>query len=62
MNLHPDQSVHASKTRRQQEDQRRMVFRRAIEVRAEQRRLQRELDDYPELLTADLRRVAPRAA
>ena len=34
------------KTRRQQEDQRRMAFRRAIETRFEDRRLTLEFDDY----------------
>ncbi|MDH4870870.1 transcriptional regulator [Pseudomonas sp. BN515] len=43
-----DESVHLdSKTRRKLEDQRRMQFRRAIEDRAEQRRLQAECSDYP---------------
>jgi len=41
-----------SKTRRQQEDLRRMRFRRAIESYAEQRRLQQELVDFPEPLVA----------
>jgi len=50
------------KTRRKLEDQRRMAFRRAIEALAEQRRLQHELDDYPDLLPAEssLQHVAPR--
>lgn len=38
-----------SKTRRQQEDLRRMRFRRAIEAYAEQRRLQDELGEFPDL-------------
>jgi len=37
------------KTRRQQEDQRRMAFRRAIEDRCEQRQLLQSITDYPEL-------------
>jgi hypothetical protein len=39
-----------------------MAFRRAIEEYAEQRRLQRELHDYPDLLPAGflLERAAPR--
>ena len=37
------------KTRRQQEDQRRMAFRRAIEDRCDQRQLQQSISDYPEL-------------
>lgn len=62
MNLHLDQPVHDSKTRRKLEDQRRMAFRRAIEDYAEQRRLQRELDDYPDLIPAAflIDHVAPR--
>ena len=39
----------AVKTRRQQEDQRRMEYRRAIEVYCDQRQLLRDLVDYPEL-------------
>lgn len=38
------------KTRRQQEDQRRMAFRRAIEDRCDQRQLLQSITDYPELL------------
>ncbi|MCY0107616.1 MULTISPECIES: PA3496 family putative envelope integrity protein [Pseudomonas] len=38
----------AAKTRRQQEDQRRMEFRRAIEDRFELRQLQSEISDFPE--------------
>ncbi|KAF2409026.1 PA3496 family putative envelope integrity protein [Pseudomonas antarctica] len=37
------------KTRRQQEDQRRMAFRRAIEDRCEARQLLQSISDYPEL-------------
>ena len=37
------------KTRRQQEDQRRMAFRRAIEDRCEERQLLQSITDYPEL-------------
>lgn len=59
----------ASARRRKQEDLRRMTFRRAIEDYAEQRHLQRELVEYPELVVADyliaaharLRRSAPPA-
>ena len=39
----------ALKTRRQQEDQRRMEFRRAIEDRCERRQLLAEIGDFPEL-------------
>ena len=38
----------AVKTRRQQEDQRRMVFRRAIEDRCERRQLLAEIGDIPD--------------
>ena len=38
-----------SKTRRQQEDLRRMEFRRAIESHGEQRRLLTEIADFPDL-------------
>ncbi|MFF7707309.1 PA3496 family putative envelope integrity protein [Pseudomonas sp. NPDC007930] len=37
-----------SKTRRQQEDARRMAFRRAIECREDERRLLSEISDYPD--------------
>ncbi|MDB6051426.1 MAG: transcriptional regulator [Pseudomonas sp.] len=43
-------AAHTSKnTRRQQEDQRRMEFRRAIESYSEQRQLAQELSDYFDL-------------
>ena len=42
----------AAKTRRQQEDQRRMEFRRAIEDRFELRQLQAEIGDFPEALNS----------
>lgn len=38
-----------SKARRKLQDQRRMQFRRAIETYAEQRRLQDELGEFPDL-------------
>ncbi|BFT60378.1 PA3496 family putative envelope integrity protein [Pseudomonas moorei] len=38
----------AVRTRRQQEDQRRMEFRRAIEDRCERRQLLAEIGDFPE--------------
>ncbi|NQD93640.1 transcriptional regulator [Pseudomonas sp. CrR25] len=41
-----------AKTRRKLLDQRRMAYRRAIESYAEQRQLQQELADYPELIAA----------
>ncbi|PVZ10492.1 MULTISPECIES: PA3496 family putative envelope integrity protein [unclassified Pseudomonas] len=37
-----------SKTRRQQEDARRMAFRRAIECREDERRLNDLLSDFPD--------------
>lgn len=43
---------HDSKTRRKLLDQRRMEYRRAIESYAEQRQLQHELVDFPELIAA----------
>ncbi|MEK1939379.1 MAG: transcriptional regulator [Pseudomonas sp.] len=43
----------AAKTKRQQEDQRRMAYRRAIEDFTEERRLQLELADFPDLLAAN---------
>lgn len=45
-----DTSAHFdSKARRKLQDQRRMQFRRAIETYAEQRRLQDELGEFPDL-------------
>jgi hypothetical protein len=43
------QQPSSTKTRRQQEDLRRMAFRRAIESHCEERRLLSETADYPEL-------------
>lgn len=40
----------SSKTRRQEQDQRRMAFRRAIEHYADQRRLQQDISDTAELI------------
>ena len=42
-----------AKTRRKLLDQRRMEYRRAIENYAEQRHLQQQLTDYPELIAAN---------
>lgn len=42
-----------SKTRRKLLDQKRMAYRRAIESYAEQRQLQEQLSDYPELIAAN---------
>lgn len=43
----------AAQARRKQLDQRRMAYRRAIEAHAEQRQLQQQLMDYPELIAAN---------
>ncbi|MCY1535439.1 hypothetical protein D9M68_708450 [compost metagenome] len=51
--FHDESAPLDSKTRRKLEDQRRMQFRRAIEDRVEQRRLQMEMSDYPELIAAN---------
>ncbi|MFC0666731.1 PA3496 family putative envelope integrity protein [Azotobacter chroococcum] len=48
-----------TKARRKRLDERRMHFRRAIERYDEQRQLQHELDDYPELLAVSLLSVPP---
>lgn len=47
------------KTRRQQEDQRRMEFRRAIEDRFELRQLQSEISDFPEDIELNYWQAAP---
>ena len=49
----------AVKTRRQQEDQRRMEFRRAIEDRCERRQLLAEIGDFPEDLELNYWQAAP---
>lgn len=49
---HADQQHSASRNRRQQEDLRRMQFRRAIEDYSEQRRLNQQVADFPELVVA----------
>ena len=51
-----DSQLHANTskaTRRQQEDQRRMEFRRAIESYSEQRQLAQELSDYFDVSAPD---------
>lgn len=48
----------SAKTRRQQEDQRRMAFRRAIETYSEERRLNQELCDYIDAASAHLWQAA----
>ncbi|MBK5302553.1 hypothetical protein EI534_09815 [Pseudomonas frederiksbergensis] len=52
----------AVKTRRQQEDQRRMEFRRAIEDRCERRQLLAEIGDFPEDLELNYWQAAPVAS
>ncbi|MBA1262696.1 PA3496 family putative envelope integrity protein [Stutzerimonas sp. NM35] len=42
-----------ARARRKQQDERRMYFRRAIENHDEQRRLQAQLMEFPELLSID---------
>ena len=49
----------AVKTRRQQEDQRRMAFRRAIEDHTDQRQLRLETADYPDLNGINYWQAAP---
>jgi len=49
----------AVKTRRQQEDQRRMAFRRAIEDLASQRQLRLETADYPDLRSLNYWQTSP---
>lgn len=52
-NAHPQADlVSDAKGRRKLLDQKRMEYRRAIEDFAEQRRLQLELADYPDLIAA----------
>lgn len=52
----------ALKTRRQQEDQRRMEFRRAIEDRCERRQLLAEIGDFPDDLELNYWQAAPAAS
>jgi hypothetical protein len=49
----------AVKTRRQQEDQRRMEFRRAIEDRCERRQLLAEIGDFPDELELNFWQATP---
>ncbi|WP_460143950.1 PA3496 family putative envelope integrity protein [Pseudomonas sp. S2_A02] len=49
----------AVKTRRQQEDQRRMEFRRAIEDRSERRQLLAEIGEFPDDLELNYWQAAP---
>jgi len=52
----------AVRTRRQQEDQRRMEFRRAIEDRCERRQLLAEIGDFPEDLELNFWQAASTAS
>lgn len=51
-----------SKARRKLLDERRMRFRRAIERYDEQRQLQYELDDYPDMIVASSLQMTPGVA
>ena len=51
-----------AKTRRKLEDQRRMAFRRAIEQYNEERRLDQEIHDFPELIALNYVRSLRNAA
>ena len=66
MSMHHQEPILDSKTRRKLEDQRRMAFRRAIEDRAELRRLESEFDDIPQQIAANYLNIAlapfPRSA
>jgi hypothetical protein len=59
MSLPYEERNSAIKTRRQQEDQRRMEFRRAIEDRCERRQLLAEIGDFPEDLELNYWQAAP---
>ncbi|PAV46984.1 transcriptional regulator [Pseudomonas sp. HAR-UPW-AIA-41] len=66
MSMHHQEPILDSKTRRKLEDQRRMAYRRAIEDRAELRRLESEFDDIPQQIAANYLNIAlapfPRSA
>ncbi|WP_341522041.1 hypothetical protein AABC73_00745 [Pseudomonas sp. G.S.17] len=51
MARHHDDSNSTVKTRRQQEDQRRMEFRRAIESYSEERKLNQALSDFDDSIS-----------
>lgn len=61
MAQHYEERNSVVKTRRQQEDQRRMAFRRAIEDRCEQRQLLAEIGDFPGELELNYWQAAPAA-
>jgi hypothetical protein len=50
MTRYDDGTNSSAKTRKQQEDHRRMAFRRAIESYSDERRLHQEIADYPDLM------------
>lgn len=51
MARYEDGTEHSTaKTRKHQEDQRRMAFRRAIESYSDERRLSQEISDFPDLM------------
>lgn len=51
-------SVSPARKRRDQEDRKRMQYRRAIEEFSERRRLQLEILDYPDLIAANYLRTS----
>lgn len=53
MARHHDDSNSTVKTRRQQEDQRRMEFRRAIESYSEERKLNQALSDFDDSISGN---------
>lgn len=62
VDANPDVPRLDAKTRRKLEDQRRMAFRRAIERYNEERRLDHEINDYPELIAVNYVRSLRSAA
>lgn len=62
MTRYEDGTVNTSKTRKQHEEQRRMAFRRAIESYSDERRLNQEIADYPDLMLWQGAAGAPQSA
>ncbi|APC16819.1 hypothetical protein BLL42_14160 [Pseudomonas frederiksbergensis] len=62
MAQHYEERNSAVKTRRQQEDQRRMAFRRAIEDRCEHRQLLAEIGDFPDAAELNYWQATPAAS
>lgn len=58
MPRHNDDSNSTVKTRRQQEDQRRMEFRRAIESYSEERKLNQALADFDDSISGNFWQTA----